>query len=149
MVTPMMSSGGQFLSNVLLHHSPWGKYMIKDTTSVKTAAEAPVTREVMAENMKMNACWEIKYIKVGRKNIEKDHREAPGGYTGKREAPCQQKARKQGFRMKGEVGRWCPGFSPSRMKNAYWIGESKVLCYLQKKTASLHSMATDLKVKKY
>lgn len=56
MVTPTMSSGGQFLSNVLLHHSPLGKYMLKDTTSVKTAAEAPVIREVMAENMKMDAC---------------------------------------------------------------------------------------------
>lgn len=71
-------------------------------------------------------------IKTGRKNIEKDHKEAPGEYTGKREAPCQQKARKQGFRMKGEVGRWCPRCSPSRLKNVYWIGEGEVLCDLQK-----------------
>lgn len=71
-------------------------------------------------------------IKVGRKNIEKDHREVLGGYTGKRDAPCQQKARKQGFGMKAEVGRWWPRCSSSRLKNAYWIGEGEVLCDLQK-----------------
>lgn len=55
MVVLAKSSGGQAPSNVLPEHPPWGIHL-PGASSVKTAAEVPAIKEVMAQSMGMSAC---------------------------------------------------------------------------------------------
>lgn len=54
----------------------------------------------------------VKNRRLQERNLEKDHKEGPGGGIGKREGPCQQKARKHKAWMEGEVGGQHPMVQP-------------------------------------